>query len=277
VRKLTLDSFARILWALVLLTLPVTSFRFLPFMGAGTTVRPLALYPLGLLLLILFYQLWTKRITLPWNRPLTILLAFTLMALFSTAFGALLAPIELRGQSYFDRAIRTWITLIIGLAFFLTAMWMNRNEADIKFSLKWLLAGMVLHMLWSAVQAVGLRIGLRGQLNEIQRLFSVRGLVKNKRVSGFAYEPSWLAGQLATLYLPWLIASLIARYRLSRFKWLEVILLLSGLITLLLTYSRGGLVVVAGAAIVTFVIAGSGMMKDVWAWYRAGFHLEGSK
>jgi len=196
-------------------------------------VRPLALYPLGLLLLILFYQLWSKRITLPWNRPLTILLAFTLMALISTAFGALLAPIELRGHSYFDRAIRAWITLIIGLAFFLAAVWMNRNEADIKFSLKWLLAGMVLHMLWGAVQAVGLRIGLRGQLNEIQRLFSVRGLVKNKRVSGFAYEPSWLAGQLATLYLPWLVASLIARYRLSRFKWLEVILFLGGLVTLI--------------------------------------------
>ena len=274
-RNFTLDSLARILWALVLVTLPVTSFRFLPFMGAGTTVRPLALYPLGLLLLVQLYQLWKRRITLPWNRSLTILLAFTLTALLSTALGALLAPIELRGQDYFDRTLRAWITLVIGLSFFIAAVWMNRNEDDIKFSLKWLLAGMVLHMLWGSVQAVGLRIKLRPELNEIQRLFSVRGLVKNKRISGFAYEPSWLAGQLATMYLPWLFASLMARYRLSRFKWLEPILLLGGLVTLLLTYSRGGLVVVVGAMVVTFILAGSGMVKQIVGWFRAGFRLEG--
>ena len=111
-RKLNPDLLARILWAAVLVTLPVTSFRFMPFMGAGTFVRPLALYPLVLLMPILLYQIWTKRLTRPWNGSLTILLAFTLTALLATAFGSLLAPLELRGQTYFDRALRAWITLV---------------------------------------------------------------------------------------------------------------------------------------------------------------------
>lgn len=270
-RKLTLDSLPRILWASVLVTLPVTSFRYLPFMGAGTIVRPLALYPLGLLMLTLLYQIWTKRVIHPWNRALTILLVFTLMALASTAIGSLYAPIELRGQSYWDRALRAWVTVVIGLSFFVSAVWMNRNEDDLKFSLRWLFAGLVLHIVWGGIQAVGLRIGLRGELNKIQTLFSTRGLVKNKRVSGLAYEPSWLAGQLASLYIPWLFASLLVRWRLSRFKWLEPVLLVGGLVTLLLTYSRSGLAILVGASLVTFLFAGSQAMQDLRAWYRAGF------
>ena len=270
-RNLNPDRLARILWAMVLVTLPITSFRFMPFMGAGTVVRPLALYPLGLLMPILLYQIWTKRITHPWNRALTILLVFTLTALLSTAIGALFSPIDLRGQGYWNRSIRAWITLVVGLSFFVSAVWMNRNEDDLKFSLKWLLAGLVLHIIWGGIQAVGLNIGLRGELNKIQTLFSTRGLVKNKRVSGLAYEPSWLAGQLATLYIPWLFASLLTRYRLSRYKWLEPVLLVSGLVILMLTYSRSGLAIFLGAALITFVVAGSDTMKDVWAWYRAGF------
>ena len=276
-RKLTIDSFAKILWGLVLVSLPVTSFRYLPFMGSGTVVRPLALYPLGLLMLVMFYQLWKRRITRPWNRALTILLLFTLMALLATAFGSLFAPIELRGVGFWDRALRAWITLIIGLSFFIAGVWMNRSEADIKFSLKWLLIGMALHIVWGGVQAVGLRIGLRGELNKIQNLFSIRGLPKNKRIAGFAYEPSWLAGQLVALYIPWLFASLLTRYHLTKFKWLEVILLLGGIITLLFTFSRSGLVVTVGAMVLTFIVAGSRVMKEILGWYRAGFTRDVNK
>ncbi|MDX1378475.1 MAG: O-antigen ligase family protein, partial [Anaerolineales bacterium] len=205
------------------------------------------------------------------NRTLSILLAFTLTALLSTAVGSLYAPIELRGQSYFDRSLRAWITLVIGLSFFVSAVWMNRDEEDLKFSLKWLFVGLVLHIVWGGIQAVGLNIGLRGELNQIQTLFSTRGLVKNKRISGLAYEPSWLAAQLASLYIPWLFAALVARYRMSRFKWLEPSLFLGGLVILLLTYSRSGLAILFGAAFVTFMAAGSEVMRNVWDWYRAGF------
>ncbi len=276
-RKLNLDFLARILWAAALVTLPVTSFRFMPFMGAGTFVRPLALYPLALLMPILLYQIWTKRLTRPWSGPLTILLAFTLTALLATAFGSFLAPIELRGQTYFDRALRAWITLVIGLVFFPRRRVDEPRRRSTQILLEVAVGGMVLHMVWGGMQAVGLQLGLRGELNEIQTLFSIRGLPRNRRIAGFAYEPSWLAGQLAALYLPWLFASLLARYRLTKFKWLEVVLLLGGLVTLLLTYSRGGLFITIGAVILTFIVAGSGVMRDVSGWFRAGFRREAGK
>ena len=47
--------------------LPVTSFRYFPFMGAETYVRPLSAYPLALLLIVLFIQFLRdhKRLTWP--------------------------------------------------------------------------------------------------------------------------------------------------------------------------------------------------------------------
>ena len=54
------NKLTRILWGAALLTLPVTSFRWFPFLGEGTLVRPLALYPLALLLPLLLIQ-WMAR------------------------------------------------------------------------------------------------------------------------------------------------------------------------------------------------------------------------
>ncbi len=47
---LSVNSVVKFLWAAALVTLPVTSFRWFPFLGDSTLVRPMALYPLALLL-----------------------------------------------------------------------------------------------------------------------------------------------------------------------------------------------------------------------------------
>lgn len=283
-----LSRISRILWALTLVTLPITSFRYLPFMGAGTYVRPLALIPLTLLLPVLLARLWLKQIPRPWPGVLTILAAFTLAALASTAWGLTLAPLELRGVEVFDRAVRAIATLAIGLAFFLAAAWMNQDEEALQFSARWLLIGLVAHLAWGAIQFYGLNHGYRSLLNKIQQTFSVRGLVKNKRVSGFAFEPSWLAGQIVTLYLPWLAAGLLVRFRESLFPlarlfkkwkpagaWLEAILLLGALAALLMTYSRSGLAVAVIAAGITLLAAGAPVARIVFGWFRAGFRPDG--
>ena len=281
--KLSLDNISHFLWALVLVTLPVTSFRYVPFMGEGTTVRPLAIYPLALLLPLLLVRLKQGRIARPWPGALTVLLAFVLAVLAATVFGGLLAPLPLRGVDYADRAVRALLTVGIGLAFFVAAIWMNQSEADLRFSVGWLLVGLLLDLTWSAMQFVGLNTGYRQQLIKIQNLFSVRGLVQNKRASGFAFEPSWLAGQLAALYLPWLFAALFSGYRAfgrpmpssdKSARWMEPVLLLGALAGLLLTYSRSGLVVVVLAAAFTFAIAGRETASAFWGWVRAGFNFQ---
>lgn len=304
--KLSTVSISRFLWALVMVTLPVTSFRFMPFMGSGTYVRPLALYPLVLLLPVLLVRLKRGEITRPWPGTLTILLAFLLVALVATAIGATLAPIELRGVDFFDRSLRSVVTLVIGLSFFVASVWMNQTEADLKFSVKWLFVGLAAHLLWGAVQFIGLNNGYRQQLLQIQNLFSVRGLVKNKRISGFAYEPSWLAGQIAALYLPWLVAAVLTRYRalgnrqsaaggttdgtttsrasrggttasrinnkrLRLQSLFEPILLLAALTGLLMTYSRSGLFIAFFAGTATFALTGKQAFCAFWGWLQAGF------
>jgi hypothetical protein len=272
------DSVVRLLWGAALFTLPVTSFRYFPFLGEGTYVRPLALYPIAFLLPLLLIQLMRGKISMPWAGALTPLTLFVLFALVATSVGALLNPVPLRGQEYLGRVIRAWATLIIGLSFFVAALWMNRDEDDLRFSIKWLLAGFILDILWSGVQGLAFYTPLlkKVTVTHWQRMFSMRELVKTNRVSGMAYEPAWLAGQIATVYLPWLFASLLTRVRVTRFKWLEIVLLGFALLLLLATYSRGGLLTVGVALVLTFLIAGRNEVLAAWRWFITGFQRGGN-
>ncbi len=263
-------TFCRFLWGAALFTLPITSFRYFPFLGDATYVRPLSLYPIALLLPLLLIQLLRGKTSFPRAGALTPLTVFVLFTLAATGFGALLDPLPLRGQEYFGRVIRAWATLAIGLSFFVAAVWMNRNEDDLRFSIKWLLAGFVMDILWSGVQALAFYTPLlkKVTVTHWQRAFSMRELVRTNRVSGMAYEPAWLAGQIATIYLPWLFASLITRVKVTRFKWFEIILLIFALGLLLATYSRGGLLTAGVALVLTFLIAGRNEIRNVWNWFR---------
>jgi len=268
IRKLT-----RILWGAILLTLPVTSFRYFPGLGETTYVRPLAFYPLILLFPVLLTQLVRKQLPTPWPGSMIALGAFILALVAASMFGALNAPLVMRGQTYWGRVIRAWATVVIGLSFFVAAIWMNRDEDDLKFSVRWLLAGFVLDIAWSGVQSLAFYTPLlkKVTVTHWQRAFSMRELVKTNRVSGMAYEPAWLAGQIATVYLPWLFAAVMTKTRLTRFKWLEWLLLgLSGLL-LLMTYSRGGLVTALGAVVLTFLLTGGQIIRSGWNWFISGF------
>ncbi|HEX9840290.1 MAG TPA: hypothetical protein VGA72_13140, partial [Anaerolineales bacterium] len=177
-----LDSkkLTRFLWGAALFTLPVTSFRYFPFLGDATYVRPLSLYPIAFLFPLLFIQLMRGKESVPRTGTLTPLLGFVLLALTATSLGILLDPLPLREQEYFGRAIRAWATLVIGLSFFVAAVWMNRNEDDLRFTIKWLLAGFVMDVLWSGVQSLAFYTPLlkKVTVTHWQRAFSMRELVK---------------------------------------------------------------------------------------------------
>jgi O-antigen ligase len=263
----------RFLWGAALFTLPITSFRYFPFLGESTYVRPLSLYPIAFLLPLLFLQFLQRKTSFPRAGTLTPLLGFVLIALIATSFGLLLDPLPMRGYEYFGRVLRAWITLVIGLSFFVAAVGMNRSEEDLRFSIKWLLAGFVLDVLWSGVQALAFYTPLlkKVTVTHWQRAFSMRELVKTNRVSGMAYEPAWLAGQIATVYLPWLAASLLTRLRVTRFRWLEMILMGFAILLLLATFSRGGLLTAVGATALTFLFVGRAEMRAAWNWFASGF------
>lgn len=267
----------RFLWGAALFTLPVTSFRYFPFLGETTYVRPLAFYPIAFLLPLLLLQFWRGKISMPRAGALLPLTVFVLFILAATSFGSLLDPLPLRGQEYTGRAIRAWATLIIGLCFFLSSMWMNRNEHDLRFTVTWLMAGFTIDVLWSGVQSLAFYTPLleKVTVTHWQRAFSMRELVRTNRVSGMAYEPAWLAGQIVTVYLPFLFASLLTRVRVTRFKWLEIVLLGFAALLLLATFSRGGLLIGIVASILTFLLAGRAELRAMWGWFISGFQRGG--
>jgi O-antigen ligase len=270
---LSLDNLSRGFWAAALLSLPVTSFRYFPA-GDGTYVRPLAFYPLIPLIFVLLIKFLRDRSVFPRAGALTPLAVFLIAALIASVLGILLAPVPMRGQDVIGRVARAWATVFIGMAFFITAIWMNRNEDDLRFSIKWLFAGFIIDVLWSGLQGATfyLHIFPKPLVTHWQRAISLRELIRTNRISGLAYEPSWLAGQISTLYLPWLFASLLTRMHVTRFKWLEPILLVMAVLLLLATFSRGGLATVAATVILTFLLAGRTQIRAAWDWFASGFH-----
>ncbi len=223
---------------------------------------------------ILLVRLWRKEIKNPIPGSLVVWGAFLVAALLASALGALNAPLELRGSGYFDRVIRAWVTAVIGLLFFIAAIWMNRDEDDARFSAKWILLGLCLHILWGLVQAVSFYTDLlpRQTLKEWQTSFSMRVPTKNRRFSGLAFEPGWLAGQITTLYMPWLVAALLTRTRLFRAKWVEPTLFLLALLLLFFSFSRGGIIYFAVAGIVTAWVGRGHFLQNLREWFASAFH-----
>jgi O-antigen ligase len=260
---------ANFLWALILVTLPVTTFRYIPGPLGRTIVKPLALYPLALILPVLFLLFWRqRRIALPPNiRPL---LAFLLFAMIASFAGAFYAPLPLRGAEFDERVLRGWLSLAIGLVFFFVAFWMNRDEKDLQRSLKWIYIGLVITLAWSFVQALAINTSLipRHIINSIQLIFSDRPLL-TRRISGFAYEPAWLADQLVAFYMPWLFAAILLRRPFTRRAWLEPVLLALSLVVLVFTYSRGGLASAAICMAVVGLLSGRSYLQSAWAWLQA--------
>ena len=101
--------------------------------------------------------------------------------------------------------------------------------------------------------------------------FSMRELVRTNRISGLAFEPAWLAGQLATVFFPFLFASILTNFRLTSQRWLEPALLALSTLVLLATYSRGGLLITVGVTGLVTLFFGRDVLRGMWSWFIGGF------
>jgi len=234
----------RIAWALFLLLLPLTSFPFFPStIGGGAVVRPLSIYPMILLLLLVTLP---KLVTCPIPRTFLSLVPFLLIAIASSLLSLFQGIEPILGIPVYERGLRTLLTLGFGTAVYLTVSILPRTNKDLDFSLRWIFTGLSLAMLWGSLQAVYVihfdRVWY-DFLNHVQQYISTRHLFEN-RISGFTYEPNWFAEQISFLLLPWLLASVLYRHTAFRWRWrwitIELILLAWSLLLLPFTYSRAG-------------------------------------
>jgi O-antigen ligase len=266
-----LNSAAKWLWAAVLLTIPITTFPHFPGPLGRSSVKPLALVPLSILLLVLILQYAKgRKIHLPANSiPL---LVFLLFALASSAYALTLFPIEVRGADYLDRAIRAWLSVAFGLSFFFCAYWMNASKEDLRFTLKWLYIALGITLLWSLIQAFAVNTDFlrRSSIDQFQLLISERG-VQPRRVTGFAFEPAWLADQLIIYFIPWLFAAMLTSFTFLKNKWIEWVLLGLSLAVLLFTFSRAGMLGGLVAAIVVLLVAGRKYARKLFGWLALPF------
>jgi O-antigen ligase len=262
-----LDWIERLLWAAVLVALPVTSFRFLPFMGTDTQVRPLSLIPAIPLLFVLIFRCIRERRLILWNGNFQPLLIFILVAVISSAVGFLLAPVNLYSYTYSGRILRAWLSFGVGLVFLITSMCMNRDERGLRFTIKWVYVGLIAEVAWSLVQFFHIYFFHINMLDTIQKTVMMAGLPPNGRISGLALEPSWLAAQVMTIYLPWAFASMIKKYNWGSRRWLVIVVLLACAFLLIFTFSRSGILTAIGTVTLTFIIAGRERIQQAWRWF----------
>lgn len=235
----------KVLWVLFLISLPITSFPFFPReVGGGTLVRPLAVYPLlGLLILVTFPRLLKK----PLSKTFLAFLPFILVSIASSLLASTQGIEPSQGISLWERTVRAFATLGLGSAIYFTVAIYPETREDLRSALRWLYAGFVIALFWGSLQAIyvlDFSPKWFDLLSKAQGYISIRRLFVN-RVSGLTYEPNWFADQISFLLLPWLLGSVLSGTSVFKWRWrritVEWILLIWALALLPLTFSRAGL------------------------------------
>jgi len=261
------QSITEVCWTLLLLCLPFTSFPALAKLFHGASVAPLSIVFLGILALIFFLPRFIKTRSIP-KQSLPIFVFF-LVAALATALVVLIPFESFRNASVSRNALEGLLTVALGIGFYLLTTTIILDGTTLRKSLQWIYLGGLIAILTSLIQAVAWQ--LYGEYPQIlwnlQSYISSSGLLYRQRVTGVAFEPSWLAHQLNTLYIPlWLGLSVkkisISKKRIFGIFTFENILLILGAIVLFLSFSRiGWLTTLVVVAFVVFGLADKAMNR----------------
>ena len=236
------------LWAATLVTVPVTSFPFLPL---GATVSPLSfVFMLPTLILGLASA---RRLRCLANSPIRILGLFVIWAVVVTLWQVGGAHAAAGSRSVLGAAVGDTITLSIGVGFYATAILMISNPQELAFTVRWLMVGLGVSVAVALMQGVSL-LAIPPLYDAVNNFFATyiaidKGAREGAR--GFTLEPSWLGSQLTVLGLPIILARIFDPSRIRRWRirakgrsflvqpnWLVLGLFMAAIA---LSFSRGGL------------------------------------
>ena len=249
-------SFIDAIWFILLIFLPFTSLPLASLVLQSDMVAAPSIIPLILLGLVWFIPTFFRRNLNDISLPLLIFLIFCILGSVITLFTNI--PIQ-KNFSVTGNMIEAYGTLIIGIAFFIIPAHYINSQTKANQTVKIIYWTFLPIFMWSILQFSLERLmgGYPSWMEQIQRYFSTSGLLYRGRVTGFAYEPSWLAHQLNILFIPLFLGTSLSGYSIfnKRIVLLSVenILLFCSILLLFLTKSRIGWVSFAFCMIYVFL------------------------
>jgi len=280
-----LEKSRKVLWAAFLVSLPVTNFPYFPagMGGSKVSVRPLLIYPLLLLILLILPTLWKRKLPRVWL-PFLVFVLLALVSSFLPVFSGFVS--EMSEVTVISRLIRTLFTLFLGGGIYMVVSLMPITEEYLDFTLKWLYVGLLISLIWGSLQLIyvlDLVPNWYNIMKIIQRHITItRG--NRGRVMGLTQEPSWFADQLAALYLPWIYSAVLGNRSVFKriTKWLTVEMILFAWLGVILvfTLSRSGYLIAAAVLGAGFIFfrrkqsptredkQSSGFAGRILGWFR---------
>jgi O-antigen ligase len=263
--KSKFSNLAHILWYLLVLLLPITSFPLVGKLFGSNMVAAPSILILFFLLAVLFFQVKVHDFL---NNPFRqILILFLLVAIISLLLSFWYPIPFFKNFSLLMNSLEGLGTLIIGVGFYFVTSIIIRNEAVMKKTIQFVIIGFIPMAFWSGFQfAFNLTTsGYPQWMISIQRFFSISGTLYSDRITGFAFEPSWLAHQLNMFYLPiWLGSSIKRKSVFSRsFKGFifEDMMLGISVLMLVFTKSRVGWITFFVVATYLFIILNHAIIR----------------
>jgi hypothetical protein len=237
------------LFALILIGLPLTSLPLLT-RTTGSLVAPFSAIPLAILILIWLVPYAIEKGTFP--KEIQPLVNFVVFAVVITAGAFFLDGFYARGKDFLHQGLRALLTLGIGLSFYITLTAYIQNKSIVRQFLLFIYIGGILIILWSyfeffLLRTYGTIAKFPNWITDFRTalVFQKDGLQYTKRLSGFAYEPSWFVLFFDMVLLPIWFSAVFQRKSLFTIKlWhflVEDLLLLLGLIAFILSFPRIGL------------------------------------
>ncbi|MCB2209436.1 O-antigen ligase family protein [bacterium] len=268
----------KVLLFLVLVGLPLTSFPLLSRLSGGALVAPFSFIPLVVLLLVWLVPYLLERGKFP--AEVGPLFYFVLVAIAVSLLAFFLNGYYARGRDFFGQSLRAFVTLAIGLSFYLFFSVYPQNEKGFQQVLRFIYIGGVLLIGFSLLEFAFLRI--YGSAREMPAWFMrTRAFLAYQspsvfiinRIAGLSYEPSWYVREFNLVLFPlWLSA---VYQRKSIFKWrlwifqVEDFLMLAGLVVFGLSSPRIGLLAFLASLAYVGLMLVSRLHGKITDWYLA--------
>lgn len=218
-RRNRLDGITEILWAAALILLPITSAPYLIKL-TGTLVAPPSTILIGVLLIVALLPRIIRRGSIPIEAAP--LFFFILFALISTALSFFIDIPTFKDGNSWKEALEAFITVGLGISFFLVAAILPASDEDFRKALHWITIGGIVLVIYSLVETYFIYL----QKSQFaawfiwleETLVTPHDFPRDlQRLYGMAFEPSWFTHQLVMLYVPlWLGATF---QRISTFKF----------------------------------------------------------